>query len=59
MSVTPPPPREEVFPNIQPEFLLVQLKAVASSSIASNMGEESEIALFLESAIFCISPQCM
>ena len=33
--------REEVFPNIQPESPLVQLKAIPSSPIASYVGEEA------------------
>ena len=50
--------REVVFLNVQPEFPLVQLKAIPSSSIASYMAEVGKIALFSEPAVFCISPWC-
>jgi len=36
---------EEVFPNVQPESLLVQLEAIPSHSTATYMGEEVEIHL--------------
>jgi len=34
--------REEIFPNIQPEPALVQLKAIASHPIARYVGEEAD-----------------
>ena len=37
--------REEVFPNVQPESPLVQLKAIPSSPTASYTGEEARFPL--------------
>ena len=48
--------REVVFLNVQPEFPLVQLKAIPSSSIASYMAEVGKIALFQNLVCFASPP---
>ena len=41
---------EEIFPNIQPEPPLAQLKAIPSSAIASYAGEEANLNLVTASS---------
>ena len=54
---------KEVFPNVQPEYPLVQLEAIPSSPITSYLGEEADphlITISLHIVVDCdnVTPEC-